>query len=172
MTIYTIGHSTRTQEVFLELLGIHGVLQVADVRSVPKSARQPHFARERMEGWLGEAGVGYRHFPALGGLRRPRPDSTNTAVRHPSFRGYADHMQTPEFHEGVDALQLFARQQPTAVMCAEAVWWQCHRRFLSDALFVRSVTVLHILSAAPPKPHELSEFGRPHHGTVIYPGLL
>ena len=115
-----------------------------------------------MEEWLGRSGIGYRHFPALGGLRRPRPDSINTAIRHPSFRGYADHMQTPEFDEGVAALEAFAAERTTTVMCAEALWWQCHRRLLADALFVRNVKVQHIMSSAPAKPHELSAFARVH----------
>ncbi len=172
MTIYTIGHSTRSAENFLDLLRAHAVRQVADIRSIPASRRHPHFAREVMTEWLAAAGVSYRHFPALGGRRRPRPDSINTAVRHAGFRGYADHMATEEFGEGVAALQGFAEAGLTTVMCAEAVWWQCHRRFLADALLVGGVTVLHILSDAPPKSHELSDFGRARNGTVIYPGLL
>lgn len=172
MTIYTIGHSTHAADAFLALLATHPIGQVADVRTIPHSRRHPHFGREVMPDWLGQGGVGYRHFPGLGGLRRPRPDSMNTAVRHPAFRGYADHMQTAEFRNAVDALLIFAQEVPTAVMCAESVWWRCHRRFVADALFVGGVTVLHIMGPASPKPHELSDFGRPHDGTVAYPGLV
>jgi len=121
---------------------------------------------------LEAAGIVYRHIPALGGMRRPRADSVNTALREPAFRGYADHMQSPEFDEGIRALDAFARFAPTTVMCAEALWWQCHRRLLADALLVRGVIVQHILPGMPPKPHELSEFGRLHTTGVIYPGLL
>jgi uncharacterized protein (DUF488 family) len=172
LIIHTIGHSTRTPDVFLELLQAHGIGQVADIRTIPQSRRYPHFGKDALAAWLGTAGIAYRHFPALGGLRHPRSDSMNTAVQNSSFRGYADYMQTAEFREGVDALEAFARAGATTVMCAEAVWWRCHRRFLADALLVRSVRVLHILSLAVAKPHELSEFGRAHNGTVIYPGLL
>jgi uncharacterized protein (DUF488 family) len=170
--IHTIGHSTHTQEQFLALLEAHGIRQVADIRTIPQSRRHPHFGKEALAAWLADAGITYRHFPALGGLRRPRPDSVNTAVRHPNFRGYADHMQTAEFRDGVAALEAFADAGATVVMCAEAVWWRCHRRFLADALSVRSVRVQHILSAGLAKPHQLSDFGRAHDGTVTYPGLL
>lgn len=114
----------------------------------------------------------YRHFPALGGMRRPRPDSMNTALREPAYRGYADHMQSAEFDKGIRALDAFARSAHTTVMCAEALWWQCHRRLLADALFVRGVIVQHIVPGMPPKPHELSEFEQPDGARVIYPGLL
>lgn len=172
MTIYTIGHSTRSAEAFAELLGRHDIRQIADVRTVPRSRRHPQFGRETLEGLLAAQGVGYLHIPDLGGLRRPRPDSVNTAWRHPSFRGYADYMDTPTFHLGVDSLLRYAQAGRTAVMCAEAVWWQCHRRLLADALVVRGTRVLHVLSAADPKPHELSEFARVSGEAVIYPGLL
>lgn len=170
--IYTIGHSTHTADRFLELLREHGVRQLADVRLIPKSARHPHFARERLAPFLEANGIGYRHFADLGGHRRPRPDSPNTAWRVEAFRGYADHMATEPFRRAVEALLGFADAGRTAVMCAEAVWWRCHRRLLSDALLVRGVPVRHILSSADPKPHELSEFARERDGGVIYPGLL
>jgi uncharacterized protein (DUF488 family) len=172
LVIYSIGHSTHTADAFLGLLRAHGIRQIADVRSLPRSKRHPHFERHALEAFLAAAGVAYRHLPPLGGHRKPRADSSNTALRHPGFRGYADHMQTPEFREGILELEAFAAAGPTAVMCAEAVWWQCHRRLLADALFVRAVTIRHILSTAAPKPHELSDFGRAYEGGVIYPGLL
>ena len=172
LTVHTIGHSTRTEQAFLALLDAHRIRQVADIRTIPQSKRHPQFGQEALASSLAGSGIAYQHFPALGGLRRPRPDSINTAVRHASFRGYADHMQSTEFGQAIAALEAFSRAGATTVMCAEAVWWQCHRRFLADALLVRSVRVRHILSAAAAKPHELSDFGRPHNGTVIYPGLL
>ena len=170
-TIWTIGHSTRSAEEFLALLEAHGVEQIADVRTVPKSGRHPQFSKEALEAFLAGHQRGYRHFPSLGGLQRPRRDSINTAWRHPSFRGYADHMQTDAFQQGLEELLVFA-VRPTAIMCAEAVWWQCHRKFLSDALVARGVRVLHILGIDQPKPHRLNEFARVIDGRVEYPGLL
>jgi uncharacterized protein (DUF488 family) len=170
--IYTIGHSVHTEEAFLHLLQTHGIRQLADIRTVPASRRHPHFGKDRLRAFLAPHGIAYRHFPGLGGLRKARADSVNTGWRHESFRGYADYMQTHEFREAVCLLEDFARAVPTTVMCAEAVWWQCHRRILADALLVRGVSVQHILSAGAPKPHELSEFAREEQGEVTYPGLL
>lgn len=172
LCIHTIGHSTHPAETFRALLEAHGIRQLADIRTVPRSRRHPQFSKEALDEFLASAGILYRHFPSLGGLRKPRPDSINTAWRHPGFRGYADYMQTSEFRNAVDALEHFAADGPTAVMCAEAVWWRCHRRLLADTLLVRGVGVRHILSVAEPKPHELSEFARREGGGVIYPGLL
>ena len=170
--IYTIGHSTHAAEAFVALLTKHGIQQIADVRLIPKSARHPHFAQDRLAPFLRERGIAYRHFPDLGGHRRPRPDSINTAWRNEAFQGYADHMRTEPFRKALGELLTFSVIARTAVMCAEAVWWQCHRRLLSDALLVRGVPVLHVLSTSDPKPHELSEFAREVDGEVIYPGLL
>jgi uncharacterized protein (DUF488 family) len=170
--IFTIGHSTHTSNDFLTLLRTHGIRQVADVRTVPRSRRHPQFAKDALAEFLAEHAVGYRHFPELGGLRKTRRDSVNTGWRHAGFRGYADHMQTEAFQRGLVALEEFGAVLPTAVMCAEAVWWQCHRRLLADALIVRDVPVRHILSVGPPKPHELSEFARVINRMVTYPGLL
>ena len=176
--IYTIGHSILSAEEFLHLLRGHGVGQLADVRTIPKSRRHPQFARDALDAFLARHGVTYRHFASLGGLRKPRSDSINTAWQHPGFRGYADYMQTEEFTRGLDELLEFSRDGEarsgavTAVMCAESKWWQCHRRLLSDALLVRGVPVQHIVSSGAAKPHELTEFARPEHGKVIYPGLL
>jgi uncharacterized protein (DUF488 family) len=172
LEIYTIGHSTHRAEAFLALLAAHRIAAVADIRTIPQSRRHPHFGQTALQGWLAASGVDYMHFPALGGLRRPRKDSINTAVRHASFRGYADHMQTADFQEGVAALEAFAEARLTAVMCAEALWWQCHRRFLADALFVRNVKVRHIMSSAAANPHELSAFAQVHDERVTYPGLV
>lgn len=170
--IYTVGHSTRSAETFLELLRAHRVAQIADIRAYPHSRRYPQFNRDTLAAWLNRNGVGYRHMPDLGGRRKPRRDSINTAWRHPAFRGYADYMQSDRFDGALEELLRFAAGGVTAVMCAEAVWWQCHRRLLSDALLVRHVPVQHILSAGEAKPHELSEFAREEQGRVTYRGLL
>jgi uncharacterized protein (DUF488 family) len=170
--ILTVGHSTHTADAFLELLKVHGAEQLADVRSAPTSTRHPHFDKAALQAFLEPRGIVYRHFPALGGHRTPRRDSINTAWRERGFRGYADHMQTDAFRAALGALLAFAEAGRTAVMCAEAAWWQCHRRLLGDSLLVRGVPVRHILTRAAAKPHELSEFAREHQGGVIYPGLL
>jgi uncharacterized protein (DUF488 family) len=172
LRIFTIGHSTRPFDVFLRLLQSHGVVRLADVRTVPKSRRMPHFSSERLAPALSSAGILYRHYPTLGGLRHPRRDSVNTAWRNEGFRGYADHMQSSEFAEGVSALLDWARPAPTAVMCAEADWWRCHRSLLADALFVRAVAVLHIRSETQAESHHLHEFARTQGESVTYPGLV
>jgi len=170
--IYTVGHSTHPAEQFLELLQAHGVTHLADVRTVPKSRRHPQFGSNVLGVFLHAHGITYRHFPALGGLRTPRPDSANTGWRHPGFRGYADHMESDEFRQGLEDLLEFAAAGPTAIMCAEAVWWRCHRQLLADALLARDLPVYHILSTSDAKPHRLSEFARVERGRVTYPGLL
>lgn len=170
--IWTIGHSTQPADVFVALLKRHGIAQLADIRTVPKSRRHPQFSQETLAACLGGHEIAYRHFAALGGLRKPRPDSVNTAWQHPGFRGYADYMQTNEFAAGVSSLLEFAAGGHTAVMCAESVWWRCHRRLLADALLVRGVAVWHILPSGPAKPHQLSEFARIDGSILTYPGLL
>jgi uncharacterized protein (DUF488 family) len=182
--IFTIGHSTRAFDDFVALLRAHGVAQLADVRTVPKSRRHPHFSQESLARALPDVSIAYRHFRDLGGLRKPRPDSRNTAWRHPSFRGYADHMQTPAFARALDELVSWsdegrdaehaAPNQPaaTAIMCAEAVWWQCHRQLIADALVARGIDVRHIMSAASAPAHTLTDFARIENGRVAYPGLL
>lgn len=172
MTIYTIGHSTRSLDDFLALLRAHRIGQLADVRTVPKSRRHPHFAGEALAQSLPEASVAYRHFVALGGLRKPRKDSRNTAWRHESFRGYADHMETSAFQRALDDLTVWAGAAPTVVMCAEAVWWQCHRQLIADALVARAVEVRHIMSTGAAPPHTLTAFARVDDGRVTYPGLV
>jgi uncharacterized protein (DUF488 family) len=170
--IYTIGHSTRAIDEFIALLSAHGVQQLADVRTIPKSRRHPQFAKEALSVSLPAAGIAYRHVAELGGLRKPRADSTNTAWRHDGFRGYADYMETPDFERAVDRLIAWAGAAPTAVMCAEAVWWQCHRRLLADALLARAIEVRHIMTPASAPPHELTGFARIEGARVRYPGLL
>jgi len=170
--IFTIGHSTHSASHFLSLLRAHEISQLADIRTIPKSRRHPQFNAEALGVFLHAHAISYRHLPALGGLRKPRRDSINTAWRHPGFRGYADHMQTEEFRAGVDNLLSFAGRGRTTVMCAEAVWWQCHRQLLADALLAQGVPVRHILSAREVKPHRMSEFAKVNEGRITYPGLL
>lgn len=169
--IYTIGHSTHGADAFLALLRMHRVTQLADVRTMPMSRRHPHFNRDSLEKFLAASGIQYRHLGGLGGLRKPKRDSTNTAWKHPSFRGYADYMETDAFERAFRELVVWASAGPTAVMCAEAVWWRCHRQLLADALLVQGVPVWHIVGAGS-KPHEMSAFARIRDGKVVYPALL
>ena len=170
--ILTVGHSNRTIEEFLAMLRAHGVEQLIDVRTIPKSRHNPQFAGDALERSLGDAGIEYRHMPGLGGLRHPRKDSINTAWRNASFRGYADYMQTPEFEQNVEELIALSRARRTVIMCAEAVPWRCHRSLIGDALLARGVEVEDILSAASRKPHTYTPFARVENGKVTYPGLL
>ncbi|MGH9141903.1 MAG: DUF488 family protein [Vicinamibacterales bacterium] len=172
MTLYTIGHSTRSLPEFVQLLQRHGVRQLADVRTIPKSRRHPHFARDALASSLPEAGIAYRHFPGLGGLRKPAPASVNGGWRHASFRGYADYMQTPAFATALGELIAWSTEGLTTVMCAEAVWWQCHRQLIADALVARGVEARHILSEKPAAAHALTSFARVDAGRVTYPGLV
>ena len=169
-TIWTIGHSTRSIDEFLELLEVHSIAQVVDVRTVPRSGRHPHFNADSLSTSLLVSGRGYEHCPDLGGLRKPQRDSTNLGWRHPSFRGYADYMQTTRFRDAVVRLEALARS-PTAIMCAEAVWWRCHRQLIADAMVARGNRVLHILGVRPAEPHQLTSFARVVDGNVDYPGL-
>jgi uncharacterized protein (DUF488 family) len=172
MMIHTVGHSTRAFDELVDLLKTHGVAQLADVRSIPRSRRHPHFSIERRPAALALAAIGYRHLPQLGGMRKPRPDSTNIGWRHPGFRGYADYMSGPAFKAGLAELMIWSQDQPTAVMCAEGVWWRCHRQLIADALIARDVEVRHILTRAAPQRHGLTEFARIAEGQVTYPGLI
>jgi uncharacterized protein (DUF488 family) len=172
MIVYTIGHSTRALDEFIALLHAHGVNQLADVRTIPKSRRHPHFAKDALSESLPAAGISYRHSPGLGGLRKPVPDSPNGGWRHPGFRGYADYMQTPAFVDALTHLIDWASEAPTAVMCAEAVWWQCHRQLIADALLARGIEVRHITTAKAAAGHTLTSFARVDGLRVTYPGLV
>ena len=174
MTIYTIGHSTRSFDDFVARLRGRGITQLADIRTVPRSRRHPHFSGDALAQSLPAVGIAYRHFPSLGGLRKPRRDSPNTGWRHPSFRGYADHMQTAEFERGIEELVAWQRRsaEPTVIMCAEAVWWRCHRQLVADALVARGVEVFHIMDTESPTAHTLTDFARVSDGRVSYPGLI
>lgn len=146
LRIYTIGHSTRPVAEFLEMLAAHGVRRLVDVRTVPRSGHNPQYGKEALAAAVEAQGIRYQHLPGLGGLRRPRPDSVNAGWRNTSFRGYADYMQTPAFASSLDVLITVA-QEPTAIMCAEAVPWRCHRSLIADALIVRGIEAVEIESA-------------------------
>ena len=169
MKLWTIGHSTRTIDVFIFLLEEHGVGLLADVRSLPGSRRYPQFNKEALADSLGKTGIRYEHFPELGGRRKAKPESKSTAWRNASFRGYADYMETEEFRKGVERLlDLAAGAGPTAIMCAEAVWWRCHRSLISDYLKARGIEVLHIMDAKKTEPHPYTSAARIVDGKLSY----
>ncbi len=153
---YTIGHSTRSQGELLALLGEAGVRTLADVRAFPSSRRHPQFNCGALSDWLPEGGIGYAHLSQLGGRRAPIPRSPNSGWREPGFRGYADYMSSGEFAAGLVRLEVLACERPTAIMCAEAVWWRCHRRLIADALTVRGWRVEHLGVGAAHAIHKLS----------------
>jgi uncharacterized protein (DUF488 family) len=167
--IWTIGHGTRSLDELVELLRAHGVTQLVDVRTIPRSRRNPQFNRETLPESLGAAGIAYAHMPGLGGLRRPRPDSVNGGWRNQGFRGYADYMQMPEFAKNLEALVALSRRRSTAIMCAETVPWRCHRSLVADALNVRGLPVEHIVSAGPAEPHALTAWAQVEGTTLTYP---
>ncbi len=169
MRIWTIGHSTRTIEKFISLLEEHGIKSLADVRLLPGSRRYPQFDKETLADSLAKLGICYEHFPELGGRRKPRKDSPNTAWRNESFRGYADYMETEGFDKGVKRLlDLAVDAGPTAIMCAEAVWWRCHRSLISDYLKARGIEVMHILDANKAEPHPYTSAARMANGKLSY----
>ena len=170
VTIATIGHSTHPTEEFIRMLEAHGIEQLVDVRTIPKSRRNPQFNRENLQASLKTVGIEYRHLPGLGGLRHPRKNSTNTGWRNASFRGYADYMETPEFGENLDRLMELASEMRTAIMCAEAVPWRCHRSLIADALLARGIAVREILSATQWQPHAMTSFAQVNGRQVSYPG--
>lgn len=165
--IYTIGHSTRSLEELVALLAEHGVTRLADVRRYPGSRRFPHFSGESLQQTLPEQGIEYVHFDELGGRRKPLPDSRNSAWENEQFRGYADHMATDAFRTGVE--RLLRSERDTAVMCAEAVPWRCHRNLLSDDLLRRGIEVVHIVGPGKSQSHALNKMARLETDRVIYP---
>jgi len=175
-TVYTVGHSTLPIERFLAMLRAHGIERLADVRTVPRSRRNPQFNAEALAESLRAVGLEYVPLRELGGLRKPRADSPNAGWRNDSFRGYADYMQTPEFARGLERLLELGRERRTAIMCAEAVPWHCHRSLVADALAVRGVPVVEILGEAEQREHTLTPFARVQGTTITYPpvqrGLL
>jgi len=170
VTIWTIGHSTRTLEELLALLREHGVELLADVRHFPSSKQVPWTNRPVLASSLEAHRIRYRHFEDLGGYRKPRPDSPNTGWRSTGFRGYADHMATEAFSRALDDLLAEAAGNRTAVMCAEAVPWRCHRSLLADALQAREATVVHILGAGRAETHRRTTFAKVRGGRVTHPG--
>jgi uncharacterized protein (DUF488 family) len=171
MIVWTIGHSTHSADAFVNLLRAHAIERLVDIRTVPRSRRNPQFNRDELPGTLAAAGIAYLHIPGLGGLRRPLRDSQNTAWRNDSFRGYADYMQTAEFSRSLEELILTSERQRVSIMCAEALPWQCHRSLVSDALVAQGVAVLHIFSDRSSKPHTVTSFARIEGKRVTYPGL-
>jgi uncharacterized protein (DUF488 family) len=167
--IWTIGHSTRKIEGFIAALETHGIKLLVDVRSLPGSKRYPQFNKETLAKSLQEHGIHYEHFAELGGRRKPRPDSRNIAWRNASFRGYADYMDTEDFRRGVERLVDLANEVgPTAMMCAEAVWWRCHRALISDFLKARGTEVTHIVDAKKTEPHPFTSAARIVGDTLSY----
>jgi uncharacterized protein (DUF488 family) len=170
-TLYTIGHSTRTLDELVVALRVHSIATLVDIRSFPMSRRLPHFNRELLEKTLPEAGVVYIWLRALGGRRNKiLDDSPNVALRNPSFRNYADYMLTAEFQRGIDQLVQLAEQSRTAYMCAERVYFHCHRMLVSDWLTAHGHDVLHIDGTGPIKPHKLLREARVIDGELIYRG--
>jgi uncharacterized protein (DUF488 family) len=168
-TIYTIGHSTRTIEQFIQLLKAHNIEELVDVRTVPKSRHNPQFGKEELAASLKQAGITYAHLAKLGGLRHSTKDSVNLGWQNTSFRGYADYMATPVFQAGLDELRAIAEKKTAALMCAEAVPWRCHRSLIADALTNQGWQVLHIQSRKTASPHELTPFLKVQDGKITYP---
>jgi uncharacterized protein (DUF488 family) len=167
--IWTIGHSTRTIDEFISLLNQNAIKLLADVRAFPSSKRYPQFNKEALVESLNAHGIRYEHFPELGGKRKANPDSRNTAWRNASFRGYADYMETKQFQNGIEGLLNAAAEiGPTAIMCAEAVWWRCHRSLIADYLKARGFEVLHILGANKVEPHPYTPAARIVNGELSY----
>lgn len=167
--IWTVGHSTRSIKEFIELLTAHGIHQLIDVRRFPASRRYPHFNGADLARSLKAACIEYHHMPALGGRRPSRPDSVNLGWKNAGFRGYADYMQTDEFWGAVGELMRYGETKRTAIMCAEAVPWRCHRNLISDALVTKGWQVSHILSASKVDRHTLTSFAKVSEQRLLYP---
>lgn len=168
VTIWTIGHSTRPIDEFLALLDSFQIETIVDVRSFPGSRKYPQYGKDALEVTLREHGIAYHWFQILGGRRRTNPDSPNTVWRNTSFRGYADYMMTSDFREGLDALLDVAKGSRVALMCAEAVWWRCHRSMISDALCVRGIHVMHIMGDQHAVVHPMTSPARVANGKLVY----
>jgi len=168
--IWTIGHSTRKIDFFISLIEANGIKLVVDVRKLPGSKRYPQFNKDALDASLDECGIAYEHFPDLGGRRKSKPDSRNTAWRNAAFRGYADYMETGEFRNAAERLVDLANQVgPAVIMCAEAVWWRCHRALIADYLKTRGVEVTHIIDLNKAEPHPFTSAARLINGELSYP---
>jgi uncharacterized protein (DUF488 family) len=173
LQIWTIGHSTRKIDIFISLLEENGIKLLADVRQFPGSRRYPQFNKDVLVDSLGKREIRYQHFPELGGRRKARPDSRNTAWRNASFRGYADYMETEEFRQAIARLVDLANEVgPTAIMCAEAVWWRCHRALISDFLKARCIEVIHIVDLNKTELHPFTSAAQVVNGKLSYESLL
>jgi uncharacterized protein (DUF488 family) len=172
LSVWTVGHSTRSAEEFKEILVAHRIEALVDVRSFPGSRRYPHFNKPELAHQLESIGLIYSHLPALGGRRRPSPDSKNTAWKNSSFRAYADHMESEEFRQGIETLLELTQTKRTTVMCAEALWWRCHRSLIADFLKAKGVEVIHILDARKTETHPYTSAARLVEGRLSYEGLL
>ncbi|MEX2230933.1 MAG: DUF488 domain-containing protein [Cyclobacteriaceae bacterium] len=170
--IWTIGHSTRSIEEFLDLLEVNGGRLLVDIRSLPGSRRYPHFNKENLSVALKEKDIDYEHLVGLGGRRTANPQSVNVAWRNASFRGYADYMQTDEFKGRAARLETLAHKERTAYMCSEAPWWKCHRALVSDFLKIRGWKVLHIMEKGKVTEHPFTSPARPVQGQLFYDGLV
>lgn len=169
-TIYTIGHSTRSLEQFIQLLDSFHVKFVADIRSYPGSKRYPHFNKEVLLKSLEDHQITYRHFPELGGRRKVAKDSKNSAWKNESFRAYADHMDDPDFKEGIKQLEQIASQTATTFMCSEAVWWRCHRSLVADFLKWKGWNVRHIMDSDKSTTHPYTKLAKIIDGKLNYTG--
>lgn len=169
LQVWTVGHGTLPAADFRELLGGAGITQVVDVRAFPGSRRHPHFARDDMAAWLPEAGVAYLWERRLGGRRKPSPESRHRALTNDAFRAYADHMETEDFAAGIERLLTAAEEMPTAIMCAESLWWRCHRRLVSDALvLLRGVRVVHLMHDGRTPAHAPTDAARVEGAGLVY----
>ena len=172
LEVWTVGHSTRAIDELIEALQSFEIAVLVDVRSYPGSRRYPQFNKANLKDSLEAAGIEYVHKPQLGGRRPARKDSTNLAWRNESFRGYADYMETESFRQAIEDLLGLAREHRTAVMCAEAVWWRCHRALISDYLKARGIIVTHILAAGKSESHPYTSVARIVNGELSYKALL
>lgn len=168
LRIFTVGHGARPIERFVELLKGAGVERLVDIRTAPGSRKHPQFGRDALAASLGEEGISYEWAKDLGGFRKADPASRHTALRNSGFRGYADHMETDAFRAARDRVVEQARRTPTAVMCAESLWWRCHRRMLSDSLVTMGCEVVHLMEGGRQEPHRLSGSARVVDGKLVY----
>ena len=169
IVIYTVGHSTRSLDDFVEMLRHYGIARLVDVRTIPRSRHNPQFNGDALGRSLRNRGIGYRHMKRLGGLRHARSDSQNTGWHNVSFRGFADYMQTLDFAVAIGKLVELAKEKPTVIMCAEAVPWRCHRSLIGDALIVRGIEVRDIFSTKNVKPHVLTHMAEVRDTRITYP---